>query len=229
MSRWMSAPAAALRVRTAPLSWCSFLLLEVWTLDGVRAVCGACRIVDARLRCRPLRRRDPGLRLGFSIAWEALFSCRPTFLGNSAGRSSGGRPARVGRSSGVTSALRLGGVLDGPTAGWVMGTRCVGSGCSRPSRRFVVPGRGVVGSLRGVVSVSGGPPVGVFGFSMPGCSTSCGSRCWRSRSGRSDRLPRFVGVPLEPSGPGGALLASEQWFEGEIAPLEGELGPRKGQ
>ena len=28
MSRWMSAPAPALRVHTAPLSWCSFLSLK---------------------------------------------------------------------------------------------------------------------------------------------------------------------------------------------------------
>ena len=37
------------------------------------------------------------------------------------------------------------------------------------------------------------------------------------------------GLPLEASGRGGALLASEERFEGAIASLEGELGPRKGQ
>ena len=102
-------------------------------------------------------------------------------------------------------------------------------GCARmaPSCRRRPPSP-CVGSLRGVASVRGGTPVGVFGFSMPGCSTSCGFRCWWSRSGRSDRLPGFVACRSKHRVRAGVLLASEERFEGEI-PLEGELGPRKGQ
>ena len=144
--------------------------------------------------------------------WMPGRCCSPagrSVLRCSARRPFGSRLAEAHCSRRVTRALPLAGALDGRAAPCVMGTRRVGSCSWRPSRRSVVPGRGPVGSLRGVSSLRGGTPIGVFGFSMPGYSTSCGSRCWWSRSGRSDRLRGVVACRFEALAPGGALLASE--------------------
>ena len=160
-AEWTNVP---LDVRSCSGSSCAsraaFVVLvpvvEVRPLDSVRAVCGACRILDEVLRRRPRRRRDPGLRLGSPIAWEVLFCRQSTCLGSLAGRPSGVRLADVDCSSGVTAALGVAGAHDGRAAPCVIGTRCLGSCSSRPSRQSVVSGsgsgrvvvRGLVGARR---------------------------------------------------------------------------------
>ena len=79
-SRSMSGPAAVLRARPALVVLVP--VVEVWPLDAVRAVCGAGRIVDERLRLRP--RRDPGRRLLSLDASVVLFFGRSLRLGRSA-------------------------------------------------------------------------------------------------------------------------------------------------
>ena len=206
-------------------------VVEVRPLDSVRAVCGACRIVDEVLRRRPRRRRDPGLLLGSPIAWEALFCRQSTCLGSLAGRPSGVRLADVDRSSGVPAAPGLAGALDGRAAPCVIGARCVGSCSSRPSRQSVVLGsgsgrvvvRGLVGARRdagwrvrlldaGLLDVVRIPVLVVALWSFG--STTCLPGVVACRSTRRVRV---------------APAGVRRRFEGEIAPLNRELGPRNCQ
>ena len=208
MSRWISGPAAALRARPALLSWCSFLSLKCgrWIPFGpcVVPVGSSMKFVVVVLGVVAILVFGSVPRL----RGEALFCRQSTCLGSLAGRPSGVRLADVDCSSGVTAALGLAGPLDGRAAPCVIGTRCLGSCSSRPSRQSVVPGSG-----SGRVVVRG----------LVGARRDAGWRIRLLDAGLLDvvRIPVLVvalwsfgstagsrGVPLEASCPGSALLAS---------------------
>ncbi len=143
VSCWMSAPEAARRACSArlPVVLLKSLKCGRWMAFGPSA--GAGRIVDdgrsSSSSSPPAWFRSWSLARFFDCVRGAVLSpadiCRSL-----AGRPSGERRGGVGCSSGVNPALRLGGVFDGRTARRVVGTRCVGSGFSRPSRRSVALG-----------------------------------------------------------------------------------------
>ena len=143
VSCWMSAPEAARRACSArlPVVLLKSLKCGRWMAFGPSA--GAGRIVDdgrsSSSSSPPAWFRSWSLARFFDCVRGAVLSpadvCRSL-----AGRPSGERRGGVGCSSGVNPALRLGGVFDGRTARRVVGTRCVGSRSSRPSRRSVAPG-----------------------------------------------------------------------------------------
>ena len=172
----------------------------------------------------PRLRRDSGRRQLSLDAWSVLFSGRSLRLRCSAGRPFGSCLTEAHCSRRVTVVLPLAGALDGRAAPCVTGTRCIGSCSSRPSRRSVVPGSGT-----GRIVARG----------LVGARRDAG---WQARlldAGLLDavRIPVLVlalwsfgstavsrGVPLAALAPGGPLLASEEWFEGEIAPLNRRTG-----
>ena len=191
MSRWMSGPGAALRARPALLSWCSFLSLKCgrWipfgpcavpvgssmkffvVVLGVVAILVFCSVPRLRgRRCSVASRR-------VSAAWQ---DGRPVYVLPTLTALRECPRLRVWLVLSMVAPLRASSERDA----WARAPRG-----RRGSPSSLGPG--VVGSLCGVSSVRGGTPVGVFGFSMPGCSMSCGFRCWWSRSGRSDRLPAY--------------------------------------
>ena len=203
-------------------------VVEVWPLDAVRAVCGAGRIVHEALRRRPRPCLDPGRR---QLRWMPARCCSPS------GRSV--FPARPdGRSvrSCRCSLLSVSG--QGAASGW----------CSRWSRRSVRHGnatRRLV--LLAAVEAVRRPGSGTGRVVVRGCVGSRRDAGWRVRlldAGLLDvvRMPVLMaalssflstagsrGVLLDALALRSALRVSEDRFEGEIAPLNRELGPRKGQ
>ncbi len=231
MSCWMSASEAGRLACSARLSGGAPRVVEVWSLDAVRAVCGVGRFVGDRCNLFvvasgvvPILVSGPVLRL--------RARCRSL-----AGRClSAGRPD--GRPVDAVPGLALFGSGLGPAFGWgcrcqhrwvchgdamrrlellaaVEAVRCAGSVTGRVEPRALFGARrdsGLAVQLldRGLLDI----------VSIPALMAALMS--FRLTAGSH-------GVLLDALALRGAPRVSEDGFEGEIAPLDEELGPRRGQ